>query len=63
MGILSPGQPKMFFRKIAPAKGNEIRLKQDSVTSRYKFFQSAEKFELCSNCLGDFGLVVIKASG
>jgi len=31
MGIISPGQPKMFFRKVTPADSKEIRLNADMI--------------------------------
>ncbi len=31
MDIISPGRPKMFFRKVTPADSNEIRLNADMI--------------------------------
>ncbi len=31
MDVISHGRPKMFFRKVTPAEGNEIRLNADMI--------------------------------
>jgi hypothetical protein len=31
MDVISPGRPKMFFRKVTPAEGSEIRLNADMI--------------------------------
>ena len=46
MGILSPGQTKMFFRKIAPAKSNEIRLNADMIRLLMAIDESKDALQL-----------------